>query len=142
MSTTTAGTTRPWTPNALRLTLAANAVAAVLLFLAWYGAAGEDTLQDGAVWANLAALGLLLAAYGNVRLLLIARHRIGLRHRVLRRSRRPERVPDVETDLRRVALPGGRLYHRPACRLVAGKPAAAVPAADPTALQPCGWCRP
>ncbi len=142
MSSTTAGATRPWTPGALRLTLAANVLAAVLLFIAWYGAAGESTLKDGAAWANLSALGLVVAAFGNTRLLLVARHRIGLRQRALRRSRRQERVEPAETDHRRVALPGARLYHRPPCRLVAGKPAEPLPVRELPALEPCGWCRP
>lgn len=140
MSLTSAAVTRPWTPKALRLTVAANGLAAVLLFIAWYGAAGESTLKDGAVWVNLSALGLVLAAYGNARLLLIARHQIGLRQRALRRSRRPEQGQSAETDHRRVVLPGARLYHRPACRLVEGKPAQAMP--EPAVLEPCGWCQP
>jgi len=142
MSRTTAGVTRPWTPGTLRLTLAANALAAILLFLGWYGAAREPTLKDGAPWLNLSAFGLVLAAFGNARLLLISRARIGLRQRALRRARQPGRGNRIETDHRRVALPGGHLYHRPACRLVSGKPADVLPLPGRTGLEPCGWCRP
>jgi hypothetical protein len=81
----------------------------------------------------------VIAGFGNVRLILVARHRIGVRQAALRRSRLAARRP-VTTEDRRVALAGGRLYHRPTCRMVAGKQAAAV-AAEHT-LAPCGWCRP
>jgi hypothetical protein len=139
MSATVAA--RPWTPGALRLTLAANVVAAVLLFLAWYGAAGEARPADATPWANLSAIGLVVAAVGNARLILVARARIGVRQAALRRSRLGARKQSY-TDRRRVTLPGGRLYHRPDCRLVAGKPAEALPRLSPAALEPCGWCRP
>lgn len=142
MSTTTAGATRPWTPGALRLTLAADALAAILLAVAWHGAAGEARFADGAAWVNLSAIGLVIAAGGNARLLLISRARIGLRQSALRRSRQAGRGHRIETDHRRVALPGGRLYHRPACRLVTGKPAEALPMPAQAGLEPCGWCRP
>jgi hypothetical protein len=142
MSRTTAGATRPWTPGALRLTLAANALAAILLFLGWHGAAHEPTLKDGTPWMNLSAIGLVLAAFGNARLLLISRSRIGLRQRALRRSRQPARATRLDAEHRRVALPGGRLYHRPACRLVIGKPAEVLSNPARTGLEPCGWCRP
>jgi hypothetical protein len=130
---------RPWTPGALRLTFALNAIAAVLLVLAWYGVAGEARLRDATPWANLSAIGLVLAAYGNVRLLLVARARIGVRQAALRRSRLAARRPQNTTDDRYVALAGGRLYHRPSCRLVAGKQAELV---GTNSLAPCGWCKP
>lgn len=134
---------RPWTVGALRLTVAANAVAAVLLVVAWYGVAGEARLADATPWANITAIGLVLAAYGNTRLILVARARIGVRQAALRRSRTAARRPAEADEVRRVALPGGRLYHRPECRLVAGKPAEALaPRSSAEALEPCGWCRP
>lgn len=129
--------TRPWTPGALRLTFAANAIAAVVLTIAWYGVAGEARLKDATPWANLSAIGLVVAAFGNVRLILVARHRIGLRQAALRRSRLAARRPVATDDDRRVALAGGRLLHRPSCRMVAGKET--VPAGD--GLQACGWCQ-
>lgn len=140
MSPSAVSATRPWTPGALRLTFLANALAAVLLALAWYGAANEATLVDGAAWANLSALGLIVAAVGNVRLLLVARARIGLRQRALRRSRLSRRAPVATTEQRLVALPGGRMYHRADCRLVVGKPVE-VPMGTGH-LESCGWCRP
>jgi len=131
---------RPWTPGALRLTFALNAIAATLLVVAWYGVAGEARLRDATPWANLSAIGLVLAAYGNVRLLLVARARIGVRQGALRRSRLAARRPQLPTtDDRSVALPGGRFFHRPSCRLVAGKQAEPVGTAS---LAPCGWCQP
>ena len=128
---------RPWTPSALRLTVTANVVAAILLIVAWYGVAGEARLADATPWANLSAIGLVVAAFGNARLILVARARIGARQSLLRRSRTRVR-PQAESD-GRVALPGARLYHRPDCRLVTGKPAQPLTA---TELAPCGWCRP
>ncbi len=134
---------RPWTVGAFRLTVAANAVAAVLLVVAWYGVAGEARLADATPWANLTAIGLVLAAMGNAHLILVARARIGARQAALRRSRTAARRPVDAGDARRVALPDGRLYHRPECRLVAAKPAEPLaPRSGPAALQPCGWCRP
>ncbi len=134
---------RPWTAGALRLTVAANAVAAVLLVVAWYGVAGEARLADATPWANISAIGLVLAAFGNARLILVARSRIGARQAALRRSRTAARRPVDADDARRVVLPGGRLYHRPECRLVAGKPAEPLaPRSSAAALEPCGWCRP
>jgi hypothetical protein len=141
MTASPVAASRPWTPGALRLTLAANVVAAVVLFIAWYGAAGEAQLHDATTWANLSAIGLLVAAFGNVRLLLVARARIGSRQAALRRSRLAARSGDTG-DHRRVVLPGGRLYHRASCRLVAGKPAEALPRLRPAGVEPCGWCRP
>jgi hypothetical protein len=130
----------PWTPGALRVTLAANLVAAVLLVIAWYGVSGEARLRDAAPWANLSAIGLVVAAFGNVRLILVARHRIGVRQAAVRRSRLAARRPEASTDDRHVALARGRLYHRPSCRMVAGKPA--QPVSSEHALEPCGWCTP
>lgn len=132
---------RPWTPSALRLTLAANVVAAVLLVVAWYGVAGEARLADATPWANLSAVGLVVAGFGNAQLILVARARIGARQAVLRRSRTRARTRS-DGDGPRVALAGGRLYHRPDCRLVTGKPAEPVAAANGVTLAPCGWCRP
>jgi hypothetical protein len=140
MNSSPASAIRPWTPGALRLTLLANALAAVLVTVAWYGAANEATLVDGAAWANLSALGLIVAAAGNVRLLVVGRARIGLQQRALRRHRLAGRAPAVATEHRLVALAGGRLYHRAGCRLVIGKPAEALVAIG--SLEPCGWCRP
>lgn len=142
MSGTRALAARPWTPGALRLTLIANLVAAVLLVVAWYGVAGEARLADATPWANLSAIGLVLAAAGNARLILVARARIGARQAALRRSRSVTRRTSHDADPRRVALPGGRLYHRPTCRLVVGKNAEALPRPRVADLAPCGWCRP
>lgn len=142
MSGTRALSARPWTPGALRLTLLANVAAAVLLTVAWYGVAGEARLADATPWANLSAFGLVLAAGGNARLILVARARIGARQAALRRARSAPRRSDEHGDPRRVALPGGRLYHRPACRLVAEKGADVLPSRRPDDLAPCGWCRP
>lgn len=142
MTASRAVAARPWTPGAFRVTAAANVLAAVLLCVAWYGVAGEAELAGATPWANLSAVGLVVAAVGNARLILVARARIGVRQAALRRSRMSARRQYEGTDHRRVALAGGRLYHRATCRLVAGKRAEPLPRLGPVDLMPCGWCKP
>src|SRR6478672_1015848 len=82
-----------FTGNERERAVAPNAIAAVLLVIAWYGVAGEARLSEAGPWANLSAVGLVVAAFGNVRLILVARHRIGLRQATFRRSRLAARRP-------------------------------------------------
>jgi hypothetical protein len=122
-------------------------VAAVLLVVAWWGAsrALRPDGQDG--WFGLAVAGLIVAGVGNGVWLLTARAA------VTQRSRSVGTAAVAEPAL---ALAGGdgfaplvgtptlTRYHRPDCRLAAGRP---MEPADRTAHErlgrrPCGMCRP
>jgi len=93
---------------------------------------------------NLGIAGLMAVGLANAVWLTSGRRRVAVRRRRLTRllDERFGEVPAPATEAPDdpvVALVGGQRYHRPACPLVAGKPAVRV--SKPERL-PCGVCRP
>jgi hypothetical protein len=108
----------------VRLVLGLGLLGAVLIVVAYLGAADEARLDDQFGWVNLGVVGLLIAGVGAGALLLVGRRAIGLRRvRLLRDAaqRATHVAATVDRDALLVWLPGSSLVHRPNCQLVRGK---------------------
>ena len=122
----------PWPARGLVILVGSNAVAAVMLVVAWAGAADTPALRDQLGWLNLAVLAGVLSAATDASWLLAGRRAVGQRRRRL--------LPDVIDSIRSSAtatvsvgvwlwVPGTRRAHRAGCSLAAGKGTIEVDAA-------------
>jgi hypothetical protein len=144
----------PWTSDELTWWVAAQVLASLLVFVAWYQSAGELTARNELAWLNLGIVGLVIAGATNGLLLLRGRRRIGFARifvlsRVPAPGSRPARIPSP-SSLGHLAVgslvsgAGMTRYHRPDCLLVADKVVEPVSLATRTecSLQPCELCEP
>ena len=127
--------------------LVAEVVAVVLLVVAWWGTSRtvEVDRQDG--WFGLGMAGLVVAGVGNGLWLLAGRAAVSRRARSViacDQASRAERVVDGYAPTRLVGGASLAHYHRPDCRLAAGRPVDAADRAGHERLgrRPCGVCRP
>lgn len=131
--------------------IAAAVCGAVLCVLGWYGVSGEPTAARQLPYlASATVPGAALLVAGAVLLAASARVRPpgaggdgpdagGSREQVADPVRVPA-VPAPHTAPRPVRVPGGTLFHRPDCPLVAGKPVTSAAGGAP--LTPCPVCEP
>lgn len=150
-------TARPRTAHPLLwAACAALAVGAVLCVLGWYGVSGERFAERQVPYlASCTLPGAALIVAGAVLLVgsrnALATARVEQLYALLVAADpgAPEPVRDtaalVATSAELLLVPGGTLYHRADCPLVAGKPEAAP--VDPSApggddLAPCPVCEP
>jgi hypothetical protein len=125
----------------------ADAVAVVLLAVAWWGTGRAVTgeRQDG--WFGLGMAGLVVAGVGHGLWLLAGRSAVRRRVRAVAGGDAAIRAGRlVESRTPAVLVGGASLahYHRPDCRLAAGR--AVAPAGrrshERLGRRPCGVCRP
>ena len=115
---------RPWTTAQVRVVVAADALAAIVVVVAAMAAQDERSLQDQVTWINVGVLGLLMSVLAHGTLLLVARRAIGLRRlQVLPDAAVAAGVPPVVSDGRWWWLPGTTRAHTAGCQMIAGKPA-------------------
>ena len=129
----------PWRLANVVALYVATVAGGALLVLSWYGASGTARLGTGIAWANVGALGLVVAGTGNVVWLLYGHRAVRARQRALIERAAPlqDEPPTIDLTATLVAVPGGQRAHRPTCPLVRGK--ATIAAADHV---PCEACRP
>jgi hypothetical protein len=136
----------PWTVGQVRLVLGLGLLGAVLIVVAYLGAADEARLDDQFGWLNLGVVGLLVAGVGAGALLLAGRRAIGLRRlRLLRDAASSTNAAPIargDHDPSLVWLPGSSLVHRLDCQLVRGKDVDELDATGirQLALRPCEVC--
>lgn len=144
---------RQWLPEAWRPLLGWSlvALAAVSLFLAWWGVSGQSVVAKQLPY-------LVSGGFTGVALTVMAAALLtggDLRRQAGRVDQIERKVDDlyrllteevtVVKDDRLVALPAGTTYHRPDCRLVSGKPDVAPVSSTDIAdrhLNPCRICTP
>ncbi|MDI3407309.1 hypothetical protein [Streptomyces cavernicola] len=129
---------------------AALAVGAVLCVIGWYGASGERFAERQIPYlASCTVPGAALIVAGAVLLVgsrgALATARVQELYELLVAAdpgapASPPAAPGPRSDAL-VLVPGGTLYHRADCPLVAGKPEA-VPADPHPGLTPCPVCEP
>lgn len=140
----------PWSPADGLRWLVISVVGLLLVLVAWWLSANQETLASQVGWAALATAGFAVVAYANVSWVLHARFSIIQRRERLLPTARPETLPVTtaeHTDAGDEPLVGGvglERYHRASCPLARHK---AWPALDrSTALterrRPCGVCSP
>jgi hypothetical protein len=151
----TRGSPVPWRVSDAVTLAACTFVGASVVIFAWYGASGTDRLSAQVEWADLAVVGALVAAAGNVVWVLSGRRAVGLRraaqmeHLGLFLDSRlavagADESPTLELllDAGLVAVKGLTLYHRADCPLVSGRRVARYTARNGSTREPCGVCIP
>jgi hypothetical protein len=140
---------RPGSPGDLRRVAAGNALGFLLIAVGWGAASGEVTLRSQSRWAVLSVTGLTVAGAGNAAFLRRGRRAVTLAARrfVVRDAPVPESAPAAVSGAPGDVFVAGRgltLFHRPECRLVAGKPVTAEQrsAHEQAGREPCQVCRP
>jgi hypothetical protein len=136
----------PWTANEILGACVLNGVGAATLLICWWWSANTARLGTQVAWVDVAVIGLLVAAGGNIMILLNGRKRVGLRIRVLiapsaspsPRSRIEQNGSGIEPTVR-----GSQMtwYHRRTCALVSGKGVHAYDL-DSSEAEPCPICEP
>ena len=118
----------PWDTRSVRLLGGFEVIGGVMLVAAWEWSRGQATLKDQYGSINLAMLGLILAAVGQVGWIFAARRSLVLRQRsALTRISAAPRDSSAASRSRRdagsawVQVPGTRRGHRVHCQLVVGK---------------------
>jgi hypothetical protein len=140
----------PWDRRSVRLLVGLNVVGAAMLVVAWERSSDQAALKDQYESVNLAMLGLILAAVGQVGWITAARRSVVLRQRsALRRvmaappgGGHAASEPQEAAGSVWVQVPGTRRGHRAQCQLVVGKavvPLTRADVADRDVL-PCEVC--
>lgn len=126
-------------------------LAAISLFLAWWGVSGQSVVakqlpylvSGGFTGVALIVMAAALLVGNDLRQqrgrVDVIEHRVDVLYRLL-----TEEVAAAEDD-GPVAVPNGTTYHRPDCRLVVGKPTVAAVTSTEVAvrrLTPCRVCSP
>jgi hypothetical protein len=144
--TTTAGRLLWRRSDAVSL-LAADAVAVILLAVAWWGTSRAVTAsrQDG--WFSLGMAGLVVAGMAHGLWLLAGRSAVSRRARALAFADlavQAGRFVDSRTPAVLVGDATLAHYHRSGCRLAAGRPVTVAErgAHERLGRRPCGVCRP
>lgn len=140
----------PWDVRGVRLLVGCEVVGAVMLVAAWGWSRQQATLKEQYGSINLALLGLILAAVGQVGWIFAARRSV-----VVRQRSAVTRILAAAADDGRVAspaagaagsawvqVPGTRRGHRAHCQLVVGKAVVALTRADVEGrdVLPCELC--
>ncbi|MGH9037717.1 MAG: hypothetical protein ACRD0O_18315 [Acidimicrobiia bacterium] len=137
----------PWRrPDAVAVVLA-DALAAVLLLIAWWGASRQVTVDGQAGWTNLGVAGLIVAGIGNGTWILFGRAALRRRTRGIVPGDLAERTVQLaewRAGNLLVGSPTLAHFHRSDCPLVSGRAVATSDEAGHRRLgrQPCGMCRP
>jgi hypothetical protein len=123
-----AGSETPWSSTQVRVVVACDLIAVLLVAVAAFGAGDERSLQDQLTWINVAVLGLVAVVVANGALFTAARRAIGQRrlHLVPDVVRRDAPPPTTSSDERWLWVPGTTRAHRPGCPMTAGKPVEGV----------------
>jgi hypothetical protein len=141
--------TAPWTSGSMGRSGLLMALGALIWFLGWYQLSGKATSDEQTAPLNIAILGVLIAAAGQLGWVLDGRRAVGQRRQALL-----EDTPDVEaaptsTESRRAAgepqwAGGGRYYHRSDCALSIGRQPAMASRDEHEAAgrSACGVCAP
>lgn len=123
---------------------------AALLVLGWYGVSGQSLtakqlpylVSGGLGGIALVVLAAALLTTQDVRRQLERLDRVEQRVTTLYDLLVEELVPAATDAAEVVRVPGGSMYHRPTCPLVAGKETSPLGPADRLAMTPCDVCQP
>jgi hypothetical protein len=139
---------RPWTAtDALRSTVVLGA-GALLLAVAWFGAATKKTVEGQVGYGVAGVVGVCVMFAGGILWLMAGRRSVGLRVRRLLgeppRSRESVLAPVAPAAGGLVAGDGVRHYHRTTCPMARGRTWAVSERDDHerAGRRPCGICRP
>lgn len=157
------GRIAPWRPRDLLILAMTTSLGVALVAVGWTGASGETQFGNQLGWLNIAVIGSVLAAAGNVVFLATGfRTYNGLRRRLFpatAQSLYDLRIPGLElsngaTDCdsgkgtqdagQMVGIKGMTMYHQRACPLILRKPMESIVLCDPESAdrKPCGVCQP
>lgn len=142
-----------WPSGAQARLWVAQLAVVVVVVAAGAVAAGDDSIKDQFPWLNLAVVAAVVSALANGLWIVSARQRFGARRRTVLGA-----VEDAALDAaagsaapapvaggeQLVGMSGLTRYHRPGCRLVAGKPLVVASRSEheQASRVGCGWCRP
>src|SRR5438067_727420 len=114
-----------WTSRARATALASNAFGIAAVVLSTIAMSTTHDLSSRVAWCNVAVIGFVLAALGDVLFLTAGRRAIGRRVALLgaRLEMEPSRAPTSEGNDPLVVAARMTHYHRPTCLLMRGKPA-------------------
>jgi hypothetical protein len=135
----------------LGLMAAVQAVALAVTVVAAMAGRGETEPDRQMPWLVLAAAAAALSGVVNGAWLLVARRHVGRRYSAVsarivalhdRRLTAGTFGQSSPAEAGLVALVGSKLYHRPGCALLDGRPASArrPSTGSGSGHQPCGWC--
>ena len=125
-----------------RSDLALQLVGLSLLGLAIGVARQQATVADQEAWISLAVVAAIISGSGNgIRLVRGCRAVAERRRRLLGVDPPAPAVMPLDPG-QLVTGPTMTFYHRPDCRLVAGKATTRVSLRDHSGRRPCDWCRP
>jgi hypothetical protein len=118
-----AGSPTPWTRVELLTVTGVNAIALVLLTVAFAASSHTATFNGQIAWLNLAVVGLTLGFAADAALFFVARRTIGRRRLRVRPNVMVTARTDHETGKEGpwVWLPGTARAHRTSCPMVVGK---------------------
>ena len=145
-----AGNAAPWDSRSVRLLVGCHVVGAVMLVVAWERSTEQVALKDQYGSINLAMLGLIVAALGQVGWIIAARRSVVSQKRAaLARistaaARGGQLVPEAPAAAGSgwVHVRGTRRGHRGQCQLVVGKAVVSLTRADVADrdVLPCELC--
>jgi hypothetical protein len=138
---------RPWTAADAWRTSLVLAVGAMLLGVAWFGAATKDTVEGQVGYGVAGVVGVCVIFAGGILWLVAGRRSVGLRIRRLlgeppRRSVEPGPPHAVVPSGGLVAGDGVRHFHLTTCPMAAGRtwPVSEPEEHERAGRQPCGIC--
>jgi hypothetical protein len=146
----------PWSRRRVAGVVAANAAGLALVFVGWWQSAGTTRVATELDWFNLCVGGLVVSGVANGLWLVMLRRSVTITGlAVLGAPKSPMPVdPDCSAALERgprslpaeqlFAVPGLSRFHRPACPLIAGKPAtiSSVSTHERSGRRRCEVCEP